>query len=265
VAILTLLVVHSDLAHSTEISDRRKSTTQQMKKEFSRLGIHKLYIPDFCDSGRVNGPGALFASIFSLWLKDAKDFTVLSRVDVHRFLIENHWTDCDLSNPDALLKLSKEFGVDSILAGRLVPVNKSFSIDFVLRDLSGKELTRLNYSEPFEAQTIGMFPAISAASGWPFVLPGYDGVSLPRAIRMTSPPYTERARAAHISGRVAISAIVTTEGKVEQARVVQKVDPGLDKISLETANTWTFEPAKGPDGTLVPVRIVFEVNFALYQ
>jgi TonB family protein len=58
--------------------------------------------------------------------------------------------------------------------------------------------------------------------------------------------------------------LVTTDGKVEQARVVQELDPEMDKISLDTAKTWRFEPAKAPDGTPVAVRVVLEVNFVLY-
>jgi hypothetical protein len=50
-----------------------------------------------------------------------------------------------------------------------------------------------------------------------------------------------------------------------RARVVQKVDPEVDKVSLDTANTWRFKPATAPDGTPVPVRIVFQINFVLYR
>lgn len=264
-AILTLVLISSCIARPKDISETRKSTAQQMKKDFSSLGIHKLYVPDFCNSSNTSGAGALFASVFSHSLTDSKDFTVLSRVEAHRFLIQNHWTDCDLSNPDILQKFSSAFGIDSILAGSLVSDNESFSINFVLHDLSGKDLYRLRYSEPLQALTVGMLPAVSPASGWPFFLPGFDGVTFPRVIKMTNPPYTDRARTNHVSGSVLISALVTTEGKVEQARVVQKVDPEVDKVSLETANTWRFKAATAPDGTPVPVRIVFQINFVLYR
>lgn len=259
------MLLTPSFSRATGVSEKRKSAATQMKKEFSRLGIHKLYVPDFCNSSRASGPGVLFASIFSLALKDAKDFTVLSRSDAHNFLVKNKWTDCDLSNPDTLLCFSREFGVDSILTGTMVPADGSFSIDLVLHDLSGKELTRLNYSEPYQAGTVGMFPAISTVSGWPFFLPGYDGVTLPQAIRMTNPAYPQHARTNHISGCVDVSAIVTTEGKIEQARVVQKVEPEMDRVTLETVNGWRFKPAKSADGTSVPVRVVFQINFTLFH
>lgn len=123
----------------------------------------------------------------------------------------------------------------------------------------------MSYSEPCQAQTGGLFPAVFSASAWPFFLPEYDGVSRPKGIRMDNPRYPEHARNSHLSGTIMVSALVGTDGKVTQPRVVQKIDPEMDKICIDTAQNWLFEPAKAADGTPVPVRVVFELNFVLYQ
>jgi hypothetical protein len=102
-------------------------------------------------------------------------------------------------------KFATEFNIDSILNGELVPEDGSFSMNFVLHDLAGKELFRISYSEPYNAQTVGLFPAVLSTSGWPFFLPGYDGVSFPRAIRMQNPRYSEHARNAHVAGIIMVS------------------------------------------------------------
>jgi TonB family protein len=81
---------------------------------------------------------------------------------------------------------------------------------------------------------------------------------------MQNPPYPDKLRSKHVSGTVVISAVVRPDGKIDQARIVQKVDPDLDKVALEGTQGWLFEPAETPDGTRVPVRVSFELNFKLY-
>ncbi len=68
----------------------------------------------------------------------------------------------------------------------------------------------------------------------------------------------------HVSGTVVISALVKPDGKIYEARVIQRVDPDLDKAAVEETKVWLFKPAETPDGTLVPVRVAFELNFRNY-
>jgi TonB family protein len=261
-AVLLLLLLLPAAIYPTENAEKRKSAAHDMAKEFSRLRVQKIYVPDLCESSsRPSGLGAYFAATFSdLLAHKPKEFVVVSRIDAHRFLQTNHWTDCDLTNPEVLLKLSSEFGLDSILVGILSRSNDHFSIEFVLRDLSSKELFRTNYSEPYDAMTAALFPAVSSASGWPFYFPLLDGVTQPEAVRMQNPAYPSNKRRG-ISGAVILSALITTDGKVDQALVIQKLDPDLDKAAIDITRTWLFKPAKAPDGTRVPVRVAFQINY----
>jgi hypothetical protein len=64
---------------STENYENQKSTAKHMAKEISSLGVHRLYVPDFCDGpSRPNARGAFFAATFSeLLAQKAKGFAVV--------------------------------------------------------------------------------------------------------------------------------------------------------------------------------------------
>jgi hypothetical protein len=69
-AIVLLFVLFPITVHAVDIAQNRKSVIHQMAQDFSRLGLHKLYVPDFCDgSSHSNGLSSFFAFIFSDMLK----------------------------------------------------------------------------------------------------------------------------------------------------------------------------------------------------
>lgn len=264
-AIVLLSVLLPVAGQAVDINHNRKSAVDHMAKDFSRLGFHKLYVPDACDrSFHANDVGSFFAYIFSRLLeKNRKDFTVLNRAEAHRFLLKNQWTDCDLMKADVLTKFVAALGVDSILSVAVSSDNNSFSLDLSFRDLTGKELLRSSYKEPFGASNLGYLPPAVAPSGWPFYFVE-EGTTAPRAIKMQNPPYPEKTRAKQLSGSVVISALINPDGKIYDARLIQKVDPDLDKASIEITKAWRFKPGEMPDGTPIPVRVPFEINFTTY-
>jgi len=62
-------------------------------------------------------------------------------------------------------------------------------------------------------------------------------------------------------GTVVISVLVSADGNVEQARVVQKLDSDDDGECLKQLKKWRFEPAKNSDGIAIPVRITVYFQF----
>jgi TonB family protein len=228
------------------------------------MGVHTLYVPDFCDSNaQPNGPGAYFASIFSLMLqKRNKDFTVLNRAEVHRLLLQKQWTDCDLAKPDILRQSAVAAGADGVLTGLVTTGKNYFNVDLILRDASGAAKVHWVYQELFGPYTISSFPAAASPSGWPFYFPSLDGVSapMPRKTQTMSLNYQPRK-----FGRVVISALVSAEGNIEQARVVQQLDPDQDKACLDAVKQAHLEPAKNSDGTPVPVRIMILFQFGKHR
>ncbi len=78
------------------------------------------------------------------------------------------------------------------------------------------------------------------------------------------PSYTAAAIAAHVQGRVLLSAVVTPDGTVGEVTVVQSLDTtyGLDAQAISAVKQWTFNPGmKG--GTAVAVRVSIEMTFTL--
>lgn len=121
----------------------------------------------------------------------------------------------------------------------------------------------LRFGFPGCRQFDGPFSPATNASGRIFYFYGFDSAAVPTCIQCPNPSYTDSSRRARISGVVVISGVVTPDGKIEQTRVVESLDPTLDRASLEILKNWRFRPTKDPDGNLVPVCIPLEVSFRL--
>ncbi len=117
----------------------------------------------------------------------------------------------------------------------------------------------LSPSEPFAP-----LPQItSTASGESIYQPGVDGVSMPNCIYMPSPPYSEGARQSQLSGTLSAEAVIDSEGRLENLRIVRGLLGGLNDTTIATMKTWRCSPAL-KDGKPVPTRLQFELNFRLY-
>lgn len=89
-----------------------------------------------------------------------------------------------------------------------------------------------------------------------------SGVSTPKLVYKVQAEYTKEARAAHVEGRVILSAIVSAEGLASNLNVVKSLDKGLDEKAIEAVRKWKFEPGR-KDGKPVPVIATIEMNFRL--
>lgn len=99
----------------------------------------------------------------------------------------------------------------------------------------------------------------------------YDGVPLchnrhgvfPHSIYRTNPEYDEKDRKKKIEGVVALSAIITTEGKLVDFKLIKTLTPGLDQQAIKSVSQWRFEPMV-EDGQPCPTRMTVQVSFKLY-
>jgi TonB family protein len=91
-----------------------------------------------------------------------------------------------------------------------------------------------------------------------------DGVSLPVVTKKTRPEYPEVARRAHAQGKVLLSAVIGTDGRVSDLRVLKSAYPGwgLEIAALRAVAQWEYEPAR-EDGTPVAVYLTVGVDFTL--
>jgi TonB family protein len=89
------------------------------------------------------------------------------------------------------------------------------------------------------------------------------GAGVPRCTSCPSPGYSDAARAAKFQGAVALSIVVTTEGKATSIYVLKGAPFGLTTKAVEAVQDWRFEPAL-KDGNPVPVRTQIETTFRFY-
>ena len=125
--------------------------------------------------------------------------------------------------------------------------------------LAPKTSVDLSPSEPFAA----LPPITQTSTGDPVFAPGRNGASLPSCSYMPNPPYSDGAHKAGISGVIKVEAIVNTEGKLTDMRILAGLPGGLNKNAIDTLKTWRCKPAS-KDGKPVPVVVPFEINFRSY-
>jgi TonB family protein len=71
------------------------------------------------------------------------------------------------------------------------------------------------------------------------------GVTAPVALEKPTPPYTEQARAADISGKVIVACIVRKTGNVDNCEIQRGLGHGLDESAINTIETrWRFQPGR---------------------
>jgi protein TonB len=94
------------------------------------------------------------------------------------------------------------------------------------------------------------------------VRPGGDLVA-PTRIKGVQPVYPAIAQAARVQGIVIVEAIIGTDGKVRDARVLRSI-PLLDQAAIEAVRQWEYTPSR-LNGVPVPVLMTVTVTFTLRQ
>jgi len=89
------------------------------------------------------------------------------------------------------------------------------------------------------------------------------GVSAPRPIFDPDPEYSEEARKAKFQGIVLLSAIIGSDGRPRELRIVRSLGMGLDQKALDAVGKWRFAPGT-KDNHPVSVQVNIEVAFRLY-
>jgi protein TonB len=107
------------------------------------------------------------------------------------------------------------------------------------------------------------FVALAGVQDTTVYSPG-NGVSLPEVIRQVAAQYTSEAMQNRIEGKVGLEAVVQSDGKVGEVKVVQSLDAlyGLDDNAVKAMKQWEFKPGM-KDSKAVAVRIAVEMKFVL--
>ena len=85
----------------------------------------------------------------------------------------------------------------------------------------------------------------------------------PSVARRVDPEYSAEARQAKLQGTVVLSAVITTEGKATEIKVVTALGMGLDEKAVECLKKWSFRPARNRADEPIPANVTVEINFRL--
>jgi protein TonB len=88
-----------------------------------------------------------------------------------------------------------------------------------------------------------------------------SGISAPRQIKKVNPVYPSAAQRERVQGVVILEAIIGTDGKVTDARVLRSV-PLLDQAALDAVKQWEYTPTL-LDGKPVPLVMTVTTNFTM--
>lgn len=102
---------------------------------------------------------------------------------------------------------------------------------------------------------------ISGAASTHVVVAG--GITAPVKVSGKRPPYPQEESGKNLRRRLVAGLLVEADGSVSKVEVLNGIDPALDARAGETFMTWTFEPARLPNGEPVPVHHVVAVNAIL--
>jgi protein TonB len=86
-------------------------------------------------------------------------------------------------------------------------------------------------------------------------------IKQPTRIKDVKPVYPAIAQSARVQGVVIIEAIIGTNGKVQDAKVLRSI-PLLDQAALDAVRQWEYTPTL-LNGVPVPVIMTVTVNFTL--
>ena len=84
----------------------------------------------------------------------------------------------------------------------------------------------------------------------------------PTPTKTVPPTYPPEARRAFQQGTVILYALLASDGRVENVRVVQNVSPALDGAAVDAVRQWVYAPVRCGEVPL-PTEIEVSVNFAL--
>lgn len=88
-----------------------------------------------------------------------------------------------------------------------------------------------------------------------------SGIRAPQQVRRVNPVYPPEAEAARVQGVVILEALIGTDGRVTEARILRSI-PLLDQAALDAVRQWQYTPTF-LNGVAVPIIMTVTVQFTL--
>jgi TonB family protein len=238
----------------------------------------KVLVIDFFRSSPGNSSqlGTALADRFSESLASyAAGFYVLDRPILKDYLLQNWTTLEDLQSSDVCLRIARQLGATGVIIGTLYEENGYLSLTTHLVGFGLIRRTPDTVEPSYERARFLLteeFHAMLFASGPQYARKAEEipeepeifksGIEMPVCISCQPPDYSDAARAAGFSGKVILSIVVNTDGKIGSIYVLKGAPFGLTAKVIDAVQHWRFEPARN-DHTPVPSRIPVETTFQI--
>jgi TonB family protein len=127
--------------------------------------------------------------------------------------------------------------------------------------LSGKEILPLRVNMPNLTSIAGSW-IFNCAELAPPEGPAFNKGELsgPVPIDKVDPKYPQAVIDQHIDGEVVLYAIIRKDGSVGNIQIVRKLDPQLDKYSMDALARWKFRPGTRA-GVPIDIEAVVHIPF----
>jgi len=202
-----------------------------------------------------------------------QSFAIVDRDDLRTLVRKERLSSDTQQSPSISRWLADKLHANAVLAGE-IEKDPDGSIAIAARLFSASPNKNKTLSLKGTLQIDSSLVDLSSAEDLPPLPPlpnAIDGQAVypigagiwPRCSYMPNPAFTNAAREAHISGIILAEAIIGSDGRVRNVRILKGLPAGLNENTLNTPPSWRCTPGQW-ESKSVPTKVVFEVNFRLY-
>jgi TonB family protein len=168
------------------------------------------------------------------------------------------------SRPGGKLNLKLAPSADSPRSSHRAPIDVTHLDPSVAPEkiLSGKEIYPVHVNMPNLTSITGSWVLNCAQldEGDTTDYRPQGAFSGPAPLDKVDPKYPQSIIEQHVDGEVVLYAIVRKDGSIDSIQLVRKLDPQLDKNSMEALARWKFRPGTR-DGVPIDVEMVVHIPF----
>ena len=254
----------SDLPEAQIQTQLLEELARGLADSILRLNKRTVIVLDLEGPNEEDSPlGTLLADHISETLKELPGLKMIDRPEIPGALWKLKLSDKELRKWENVRKLCKRLGAKVVVRGKFDRSQSTLTIGLHASAVSEREES-VGTATGTIALTQEMVSLLSERLNAPHVFhPGKDGVGYPKCTFCPVPRYSDEARARKVEGQVLLQVTITTEGRATNIVVLRRAGYGLDERAIETVRKWKFEPAPGPDGKPVPVRVPIQITFRL--
>ena len=231
----------------------------------------KLAIYDFSGpDNRMTELGKQLADDLSVALAKSAHLAVEDRSRIEEQAKQVFYVPEIVADPESLLVFARDLGAQAVVVGTIsLRQDKWLNVELkAYRVNNGKGIHGVMVSFPPSGEMARLL-AINLSGDGQVDFSKYPegkttGYSPPRCISCPRAVYSPAAMQERLEGTVELVAVVGEDGRMKDVRVVKGLPAGLTLEAIKAVSQWRLQPATGPDGKPVAVRVPIEVSFQLY-